>query len=150
MRSWSTHCLSIGILSLFIAASAQAQESPAQWLARVFDPASLGITQFPGATLNRKLSVDAIHLEQGGDKRIGIFMIAPDQLKPAADHFAKQFSVQPAVSGADTPFITYTFDFTDAAKAPPKLAGLRVMVGHSPFVDNRGQITMEYSPPKPK
>lgn len=140
------HLLLLSIC-LLTAATARAQESPAQWLARVFDPASLGITQFPSATLNRKLSVDAIQLERGGDKRIGIFMIAPDQLKAAADHFAAQFGIQPAVSGADSPFVTYTFDFTDA-KAPAKWAGLRVLISRSQFVDNRGQITMEYSPPK--
>src|SRR5512139_3257300 len=50
------------------------QESPAQWLARIFDPSELGIQQFPGATLNRKLSVDAIQLERGGNKRIGMFL----------------------------------------------------------------------------
>ena len=67
----------------------------------------------------------------------------------AADHFAKQFSVAPAVAGADSPFITYTFDFTDAAKSPPKVAGLRVRVSRAPFVDGKGQITMDYLPPKP-
>ena len=78
-----------------VAATAAAQESPAQWIARIFDPATLGITPFPGAELNRKQSVDAIVLERGGDKRIAIFIMPLDQLKAAADHFAKQFGVQP-------------------------------------------------------
>jgi len=125
---------------------AAAQESPAQWLARVFDPASLGIAQFPAATLNKKLSVDAIVLERGGDKRIGIFMIAPDQLKAASDHFAKQFAVAAQVTGEDSQYVTYTFDFT--SQGPAKLHGLRVVISRSQFVDNKGQITMEYSPPK--
>jgi hypothetical protein len=60
---------------LVIAATAVAQESPAQWIARIFDPATLGITQFSGAELNRKQSVDAIVLERGGDKRIAIFIL---------------------------------------------------------------------------
>ncbi len=132
----------------FVSSSAVAQESPAQWMARIFDPASLGITQFPGAVLNRKLSVDAIVLERGGDKRIGIFIMPLDQVKAAADHFAKQFSVAPQVMGADSPFETYTFDFTGGDKVPPKLAGLRVLITRSQFVDNKGQITMEYVPPK--
>lgn len=137
-------------LAMVTAAAAGAQDSPAQWIARIFDPATLGITQFAGATLNRKLSVDAIVLERGGDKRIAAFMIAPDQLKAAADHFAKQFGVPPQVTGADSPFETYTFDFAAGVKAPPKLAGLRVVISKSQFVDNKGQITMEYSPPKGK
>jgi hypothetical protein len=123
-------------------------------MARIFDPATLGITQFPGADLNRKQSVDAIILERGGDKRIAIFIMPLDQVKPAADHFAKQFAVQPTVTGADSSFVAYTFDFTDAGKMPgaaaPKLAGLRVVVSRAQFVDGKGQITMDYLPPKPK
>ena len=124
-----------------------AQESPAQWVARIFDPATLGITPFPGGALNRKFSVDAIALERGGDKRIAIFLIAPDQLKAAADHFSKQFGVSPQVAGADSQFETFTFDFTDA-KAPAKLKGLRVLISRAQFADNKGQVTMEYQPPK--
>lgn len=136
-------------LMLLLASSslAVAQESPAQWVARIFDPATLGITPFAGATLNRKFSVDAIALEHGGDKRIAIFLMAPDQLKAVADHFSKQFSVPPQVTGADSPFETFTFDFTDA-KAPAKLKGLRVLISRAQFADNKGQITMEYQPPK--
>lgn len=128
-----------------VAAVAAAQESPAQWLARIFDPASLGITQFPGAVLNRKLSVDAIVLERGGNKRIAAFIIPADQLKAAAAHFAKQFGVPAQVTGADSPYETHTFDFADG-KGPAKLAGLRVVISRSQFVDNKGQITMEYQP----
>ncbi len=135
---------------LMFAHLAGGQESPAQWLARIFDPASLGITQFPGATLNRKLSVDAIALERGGDKRIAAFMISPDQLRAAAEHFSKQFAVPAQISGADSPFETHTFDFTTGDKVPPKLAGLKVTIGRAQFADNKGQITMEYQPPKAK
>lgn len=135
---------------LVMAATAAAQESPAQWIARIFDPATLGIAQFPGAALNRKQSVDAIVLERGGDKRIAIFIIPLDQLKAAADHFATQLGVQPTVTGADSPYVAYTFDFTDpTAAAAPKLAGLRVVVSRAQFVDGKGQITMQYQPPKP-
>ena len=132
---------------LVCATLAAAQESPAQWVARIFDPATLGIAPFPGATLNRKQSVDAIALEHGGDKRIAIFLMAPDQLKPAAEHFAKQFGVAAQITGANSPYETYTFDFTDA-KAPAKLKGLRVIISRAQFADNKGQITMEYQPPK--
>jgi len=140
--------LSVVASVVALAAPAAAQESPAQWLARIFDPATLGIAPFPGATLNRKLSVDAIALERGGDKRVALFLIAPEQVQAAADHFAKQFEVAPQVTGEGSQFATYAFDFT-GAKAPPKLAGLRVFISRSQFVDNKGQITMEYTPPRP-
>ena len=148
MRPHVSQLLTALSICALAAVVAVGEESPAQWMARIFDPASLGIQQFPGATLSRKLSVDAIVLERGGDKRIAAFLIPPDQLKAAADHFAKQFGVAPQVTGADSEFETYTFDFTGSAKAPPKLAGLRVVISRSQFVDNRGQITMEYTPPK--
>jgi len=131
---------------LTVARAAVGQESPAQWLARIFEPATLGITQFPAAVLNKKLSVDAIVLERGGTKRIAIFTIPPDQLKPAAEHFTKQFGVAPQVTGADSPYETYTFDFTGAGQGPAKLHGLRTIISRSQFVDNKGQITMEYAP----
>ena len=139
-----TSALTLLLVSTAVAA---AQESPAQWVARIFDPASLGIAQFSGATLNRKYSVDAIALEHGGDKRIAIFIIAPDQLKASAEHFKKQLGVPPQVTGADSPFETFTFDLTEA-KAPAKLKGLRVLISRAQFADNKGQITMEYQPPK--
>ena len=127
-------------------ASAQ-QESPAQWLARIFDPGELGVTQFPGATLNRKLSVDAIQLERGGNKRIGIYLIPPDQLDKASDFFAKQFGVAPQVTGENTQYLAYTFDFTSGDKGPAKVKGSKLTITRSQFVDNKGQITMEYQPP---
>jgi len=138
------------LATVVTAATAAAQESPAQWLARIFDPATVGITPFPGSELNRKQSVDAIVLERGGDKRIAIFIIPLDQLKPAADHFAKQFGVQPTVTGENSRYVAYTFDFTDGTTAPAKLGGLRVRISRAEFVDGKGQITMEYQPPKPK
>ena len=135
------------VICVAAANGAAAQESPAQWLARIFDPATLGISQFPVAVLNRKLSMDAIVLERGGDKRIGIFLIPPDRVKAAAEHFATQLAVSPKVTGEDTEFVAYTFDFTKDVKAAPKFAGLRVVVSRAQFADNKGQITMEYAPP---
>jgi hypothetical protein len=124
-----------------------AQESPAQWVARIFDPSTLGAEQYPGATLNRKLSVDAIHLEHGGTKRISISLIAADELDRASEFFHKQFGVPPQVTGEKTQWLTYTYDFTSGDKGPAKLKGLKVTITRSPFVDNKGQIVMEYSPP---
>ncbi|HEX7409123.1 MAG TPA: hypothetical protein VF515_15945 [Candidatus Binatia bacterium] len=144
-RSALTLSLFYALSCLSPAAVAVAQESPAQWLARIFDPATLRIAPFPGAALNRKLSVDAIQLERGGNKRIAIFIITPDQLKAAAEHFEKQFGVPPQVTGENSPFVTYTFDF--ASQGPAQLKGLSVVITRSPFVDKKGQIVMEYLPP---
>jgi hypothetical protein len=133
-------------LTLF-AATALAQESPAGWLARIFDPSTLGVKQYPGAELNRKLSVDAIHLERGGSKRISIYLMAPDEVERASQFYEKQFGVPPQVIGEKTPSATYIYDFISGEKGPAKLKGLRVSITRSPFVDNKGQIMMEYSPP---
>jgi len=130
-----------------LAAPVVAQESPAQWMARIFDPAKLGIAPFPPAALNRKLSVDLIILERGGTKQIAVYIMPLDQVKPAADHFAKQFGVAPQIMSPDSPFETYIFDFTTDATAAPKFAGLRTLVSKSQWVDNKSQITMEYTPP---
>jgi hypothetical protein len=135
-------------LALLASAAVAQQESPAQWLARIFDPSALGVQQYPGATLNRKLSVDAIQLEHGGAKRISISLIAPDELERASQFFEKQFGVPPRVAGEKSQWVAYTYDFTSGDKAPSKLKGLKVTITHSPFVDNKGQITMEYSPAK--
>ena len=139
----------LALLALVCAAAAPvaAQESPAQWMARIFDPATFGIAPFPPAALNRKLSVDLIILERGGTKQIAIYIMPLDQAKPAADHFAKQFGVAPQIMNPDSPFETYIFDFTTDAKAAPKLAGLRTLISKSQWVDNKSQIMMEYTPP---
>lgn len=135
---------------LVTAGPALGQGTPAQWLKRIFDPAAHGIALFPGAALNKKLSVDAIQLEHGGTKEIAIYIIPKDKLKAAADYFAKQFGVKPQVTAPNSRFEIFAFDFTGGNKAKPKLSGLRVMISRSEFVDGKGQITMEYLPPKPK
>jgi hypothetical protein len=134
-------------LTLFASTALAQQESPAGWLARIFDPSTLGVQQYPGATLNRKLSVDTIHLEHGGSKQISISLTAPDELERASAFFQKQFGVPPQVTGENTQYLTYTYDFTSGDKGPGKLKGLKVIIQRSPYVDNKGQIVMEYSPP---
>ncbi len=125
--------------------TAIAEEGPAQWLARIFDPATMRLEPFPGAQLNRKLSTDAIALERGGTKQIAVFTIPLDQIKAAADHYAKQFGVKAQILGADSPFETHVFDFR--ADAAARFKGLRVQISRSPFVDKKGEIKMEYQPP---
>jgi len=130
-----------------LVSAALAQEGPAQWLARIFDPATLKIEPFPGGQLNRKLSTDAIALERGGTKQIAIYTIPLDQVKAAADHFAKQFGVNAQVMGAGSQFETHIFDFT-GKDAPARFKGLRAQVSRSTFIDNKGEIKLEYQPPK--
>jgi hypothetical protein len=145
-----SHALTLALscaLTLSAATAVAQQESPAQWLARIFDPSTLGIKPCPNAMLNRKLSVDAIHLEHGGSKRIAIYTIPPDGLERASECFRKQLGVAPQVTGENSPWVTYTYDFTSGDKKPDKFKGLKVTISRSPFVDNKGQITMEYSPP---
>jgi len=135
-------------LSLFASSALAQEESPAGWLARILDPSTLGVQQYPGAELNRKLSVDAIHLERGGNKRISISLMAPDEIERASKFYEKQFGVPPQVIGEKTQSPTYIYDFTSGDKGPAKLKGLRVSITRSPYVDNKGQITMEYWPPE--
>ena len=142
MPAW----VAVVMLLLGTLAPGWAQEGPAEWLARIFDPASLKLTAFPGGQLNRKLSTDAIALERGGTKRIAVYSIPLDQLKAAADHFARQLGAQPQTMGAGSPFETYVFDLTGAG-APARFKGLRIQVSRSQFIDNKGEIKMEYSPP---
>ncbi|MBI3782031.1 MAG: hypothetical protein HY270_01380 [Deltaproteobacteria bacterium] len=147
MKSQKTFHRIVILLIALLARVTLAQGSPAEWIKRIFDPATLGIQQFPGAELNRKLSVDAIILERGGPKRIGIWIMPLDQMRPAAAHFAKQLGAPAQVNGADSAFESHVFDFTSDPKAPQKFKGLKVVVTHSPYVDGKGQITMEYTPP---
>lgn len=133
---------------VLLVAPLRAVEGPQAWLGRIFDPATLQLEVFPGAQLNRKLSVDAIQLERGGTKRIAIYIMPLDQVKAAAEFMAKQLGVSATVIGADSQYETHIFDLT-GAKAPAKLKGLRVQVSRSQFVDKKGQITFEYQPPAP-
>ncbi|HUI27761.1 MAG TPA: hypothetical protein VL403_16885 [Candidatus Kryptonia bacterium] len=134
------------VVFVSLATCAHAQEGPAQWLARIFDPATLKIEPFPGGLLNRKLSTDAIALERGGTKQIAIYTIPLDQVKAAADHFAKQLGASAQVMAAGSPFETHVFDFT-GKDAPARFKGLRVQVSRSTFIDNKGEIKLEYQPP---
>ena len=134
------------LLAAGLLRAAHAQEGPAQWLARIFDPATLKIEPFAGGQLNRKLSTDAIALERGGTKQIAIYTIPLDQVKAAADHFAKQLGMSAQVMAAGSPFETSVFDCT-GKDAPARCKGLRVQVSRSTFIDNKGEIKLEYQPP---
>jgi hypothetical protein len=123
------------VVILFTAvASAQ---SPADWIKRILDPATIGVTMPEGATLNRKLTVDYLS-KQDPPAEMAIYMMPLDQLQAASDHFKKTLGVTPEVSGSG---LFEIHRFTVPAK------NLLIMLTRSQFVDNKLQIMMTYTPP---
>jgi hypothetical protein len=130
--------LCVFTLAAVLAARADAQ-GPQDWIKRILDPAKIGVTAPPGAVMNRKLTVDYLS-KADPPKEIAIYMMPPDQLKAASDHFKSTLHVDPAVSGSGM-FELHRFEVgTGAAK------GLTITLTRSQFVDDKLQITMEYMP----
>jgi hypothetical protein len=123
------------VVSLLLLGTALAQ-GPQEWMKRILDPATIGVTVPPGAVLNRKLTVDYLSKEDP-PKQMAIYMMPLDQLKAASDHFKSALKLDPAVSGSD---LFEIHRFQDPAK------GLTIMLTRSQFVDNKLQITIEYVP----
>src|SRR5512147_2445948 len=88
----------VAALALLLAATALAQ-SPADWIKRILDPAKIGVTPPPGATLNRKLTVDYLSKEDP-PAEMAIYMMPLDQLRVASDHFKQTLGVAPETSGS--------------------------------------------------
>ena len=130
---------SVAALTLLLAAAAHAQ-SPADWIKRILDPAKIGVTPPPGATLNRKLTVDYLS-KQDPPAEMAIYMMPLDQLRAASDHFKQALGVAPEISGSG---LFEIHRFTVPAKH------LVVMLTRSQFVDDKLQITMTYTPPAAK
>ena len=130
---------SVAALTLLLAAAAHAQ-SPADWIKRILDPAKIGVTPPPGATLNRKLTVDYLS-KQDPPAEMAIYMMPLDQLRAASDHFKQTLGVAPETSGSG---LFEIHRFTVPAKH------LVVMLTRSQFVDDKLQITMTYTPPAAK
>ena len=130
---------SVAALTLLLAAAAHAQ-SPADWIKRILDPAKIGVTPPPGATLNRKLTVDYLSKEDP-PAEMAIYMMPLDQLRAASDHFKQALGVAPEISGSG---LFEIHRFTVPAKH------LVVMLTRSQFVDDKLQITMTYTPPAAK
>ena len=122
-------------------ATTAAAQGPQEWIKRIFDPAKVGVTMPPDATMNRKLTVDYLS-KSDPPKEIAIYMMPLAQLKSASDHFKKGLHADPAVTGSGQ-FEIHRFDITTG-----KAKGLTITLTRSQFVDDKLQITMEYLPPK--
>ena len=132
--------LCASVLSVVIFCSPAAAQGPQEWMKRILDPASIGLTVPDGATLNRKLTVDYLSKEDP-PTQMAIYMMPLDQLSAASAHFAKALGVKPETSGSGL-FEIHRF------AVPAK--GLTIMLTRSQFVDNKLQITIEYLPPAGK
>ncbi|MFN8642451.1 MAG: hypothetical protein U0802_12670 [Candidatus Binatia bacterium] len=126
-------------LAILVGATAHAQ-SPADWIKRILDPAKIGVTPPPGATLNRKLTVDYLSKEDP-PAEMAIYTMPLDQLRAASDHFKQTLGVTPETSGSGL-FEIHRFN------VPAK--HLTIMLARSQFVDDKLQITMTYHPPATK
>jgi len=127
------------VVLLAVATVATAQ-GPQDWMKRILDPATIGLTVPEGATLNRKLTVDYLSKEDP-PTQMAIYMMPLDQLPAASAHFEKALGVKPEKSGSGL-FEIHRF------AVPAK--GLTIMLTRSQFVDNKLQITIEYLPPAGK
>ena len=124
---------------LLLVTAVAAQESPATWISRILDPASIGVAPYPGAEMNRKFSVDTIRLDKDPDRKIAVYLAPLEKLREASAHFAKELGIEPAVTGEGSEFETHTFT------APGK--HLKVVITRSPWSTGNLQITMEHDPP---
>jgi len=129
-----------GVLAL--AASARAQESTSDWIKRILDPAAIGVKPFPDSQLNRKITVDTIHLADPS-KRIAIYMAPLDKMQAVSDYFTESLGVKPTVTDPGTPHERHLFDLIGAGTYPPAAQGLTIEIIRSPWVDGKTQITME-------
>jgi hypothetical protein len=138
------------LLLLGLAVAGGAEEGARDWLARILDPASLGVTPPPGATLNRKLSVDTIRTDRDPAKRIAVYTVPLDRMPAAVEHLRQALHVEPTRAGPDARgFERWGFALSGDGAFPPKAKGLTVGVFRSPWVDGMAQVQMEYVPPKP-
>ena len=126
----------VTLLAVSLAVTTASAQGPQEWLKRILDPATIGVTLPPGAVLNRKLTVDYLS-KTDPPKKMAIYMMPFDQLKAASDYFKSTLKFDPAVSGSDQFEIQR---FQDPGK------GLTIVLARSQFVDNKLQITIEYVP----
>jgi hypothetical protein len=132
-------------VGLSIVAGPALGQSPAEWIKRILDPKTIGVTPPPGATLNRKLTVDYLSKEDP-PKKMAIYMAPLDQLKTASEHFQNTLKVKPDVSGAGSEFEMHRFVLQGGGDYPKEAEGLTIIISRSPWVDNKAQITLEYVP----
>jgi hypothetical protein len=128
-------------LLLLVVGTAFADGTPQDWIKRILDPAKIGVTVPPDATLNRKLTVDYLS-KSDPPKEIAIYLMPLDQLKAASNHLKGVLHVDPTVIGSGE-FEIHRFEVNSG-----QAKGLLITLTKSQFVDNKVQITMEYMPPK--
>jgi len=133
------------LIGLSLIARASLAQSPADWIKRILDPTTIGVTPPPGATLNRKLSVDYLSKEDP-PKKMAIYMAPLDKLKSVSEHFEKTLKVKPTVTGAGSEFEIHRFVLQGGGGYPKEAEGLTITISRSQWVDNKLQITMEFVP----
>jgi hypothetical protein len=141
LASLASSAVKVAAVVATLLATTAAAQGPQEWIKRIFDPAKVGVTVPPDATMNRKLTVDYLS-KTDPPKEIAIYMMPLAQLKSASDHFKKTLHADPAVTGSGQ-FEIHRFDITTG-----KAKGLTITLTRSQFVDDKLQITMEYLPPK--
>ena len=122
-----------------------AQGTPGEWLKRILDPTTIGVTPVPGSKLSRKLSVDYLR-STDPPTQIAVYLVPLDQLQSAAEHFAKTLHVDPTITGKDSALELHRFELRGEGTYPPAAEGLRIVITRSQFVDNKTKITLEYRP----
>ena len=133
------------LIALSLLAGSALAQSPADWIKRILDPKTIGVTPPPGATLNRKLSVDYLSKEDP-PKKMAIYMAPLDQMQAVSAHFEKTLKVKPTVTGAGSEFEIQRFVLEGGGDYPKESEGLTITISRSQWVDNKLQITMEYVP----
>ncbi|MEO8605034.1 MAG: hypothetical protein ABI629_20870 [bacterium] len=123
---------------LALVASPALAQGPQEWIKRILDPATIGVTVPDGAVLSRKLTVDYLS-KTDPPALMAIYLMPLDQLPAAAAHFEKTLGVKAEVSGGGGVYELHKF------LVPAK--GLTIICTRSQFVDNKLQITMTQVPP---
>ena len=148
MKRTDAWVMAVGLVLLLLG-SAAAQETTADWKKRILDPKTIGITPFPGSTLNKKITVDTIRYDKA-NKRIAVYMVPLDKQKEVMGYFTKTLGVEPVKGPPDAKgYDRFLFSLTGDGKYPPQAKGLTVIIMRSPWVDGTAQIQMEYPPPAP-
>jgi hypothetical protein len=129
-----------------LATASWAAGTPHDWMKRILDPTTIGVKPYPDSKINRKLTVDYLS-KADPPRRIAIYMAPLDKMKEASKYFADTLHVQPAISGESSKYELRRFDLTGEGEYPPAAKGLTITITRSQFVDDKLQITMEYTPP---
>ena len=116
----------------------------AEWKARILDPSTLGVDTFPGATLNRKFTIDQIRLDESS-ATMAVYLISPEAMPAAADFYARQLRTTVETSGVGT---AAELRVVRARDGDPHRRGLSVRVEHAQWATGKGQIWMRYDRPQ--